>query len=85
MADESTNKHDTENPYGYRGFANRHSLMLASGVALVLYALPSLETPYFWVALVAAFIACKISSQHAYQQVKTIFRELARSLRDAAP
>lgn len=36
MANESKNKHDIKNPYGYRGFANRHSLMLASGVALII-------------------------------------------------
>lgn len=57
---------------------NRVFIIAGIIVALALYALPSLETPYFWVALVVAFVACKISSQHAYRKVRTIFNNLAR-------
>lgn len=41
--------------------------------ALALYSLPSLETPYFWLALIAALIACKATSWNAYRKVCAIF------------
>lgn len=41
--------------------------------ALALYFLPSLETRYFWLALVGALVACKIVSWRAYKKVCAIF------------
>ncbi len=53
----------------HKNLMNRIFVIGGVIVALALYALPSLETPYFWITLVVAGVACKISSQHAYRKV----------------
>lgn len=59
-----------------KSLVNRVFIIIGIIVALAFYALPSLETPYFWIALLAALIACKISSHKAYKSVLAIFNEL---------
>lgn len=60
-----------------KSLLNKAALIVGAIVSLCFYALPSLETPFFWLGIAAALIASRIISYVAFRRVSALFPELA--------